>query len=122
MKILFCHNHYQRRGGEDESYAGETRLLESHGHEVVHYTVHNDEIEDLLSLDVAARTIWSRRSHAQVRELIRWHHPDVMHCQNTFPLISSSVYYAARAESVPVVQTLRNYRLLCPNALFLRNK
>jgi glycosyltransferase involved in cell wall biosynthesis len=31
------------------------------------------------------------------------------------------VYYAAKREGVPVVQSLHNYRLLCPNALFLRN-
>jgi glycosyltransferase involved in cell wall biosynthesis len=44
-----------------------------------------------------------------------------MHCTNTFPLMSPSVYQAARAEGVPVVQSLRNYRLLCPGALFLRD-
>jgi glycosyltransferase involved in cell wall biosynthesis len=31
------------------------------------------------------------------------------------------VYYAAKAARVPVVQTLHNYRLLCPNALFYRD-
>jgi glycosyltransferase involved in cell wall biosynthesis len=41
--------------------------------------------------------------------------------QNFFPLISPAVYYAARAEGVPVVQTLRNYRLLCSNGLFFRD-
>src|SRR5690606_31761854 len=46
---------------------------------------------------------------------------EVMHCTNTFPLMSPSVYRAARAEGVPVVQSLRNYRLLCPGALFLRD-
>ena len=37
------------------------------------------------------------------------------------PLISPAAYYAARAEGVPVVQALHNYRLLCPNALFYRD-
>jgi glycosyltransferase involved in cell wall biosynthesis len=36
-------------------------------------------------------------------------------------LLSASIYYAARNENVPVVQSLRNYRLLCPNAYFLRD-
>ena len=47
--------------------------------------------------------------------------PAVMHCITAFPLLSPAVYYAARAEGVPVVQSLRNYRLLCPNGLFLRD-
>ncbi len=44
-----------------------------------------------------------------------------MHCTNTFPLLSPAVYDAARDQGVPVVQSLHNYRLLCPNALFLRD-
>jgi glycosyltransferase involved in cell wall biosynthesis len=45
----------------------------------------------------------------------------VAHFHNTFPLVSPAGYYAAKAEGVPVVQTLHNYRLLCPNALFFRD-
>ena len=57
-----------------------------------------------------------------LRALIRRHHPDVVHCHNTFPLISPSAYYAAKIEGVPVVQTLHNSRLLCPNGLLLRDR
>lgn len=41
-----------------------------------------------------------------------------MHVQNFFPLISPSVYFAAKARGVPVVQSIRNYRLFCLNGLF----
>ncbi|MDD3225119.1 MAG: glycosyltransferase family 4 protein [Clostridium sp.] len=40
---------------------------------------------------------------------------------NTFPLISPSVYYAAFSCKVPVVQTIHNFRMLCPGATFTRN-
>jgi len=43
-----------------------------------------------------------------------------MHAHNIFPLISPSAYYAARAEGVAVVQTLHNYRLLCPAGTLYR--
>ncbi|MBV8897360.1 MAG: glycosyltransferase family 4 protein, partial [Acidobacteriaceae bacterium] len=36
-------------------------------------------------------------------------------------LISPSLYYAAAAEHVPVVQTLHNYRLICPGANLYRD-
>src|SRR5205814_1104988 len=52
---------------------------------------------------------------------IRAQRPRVAHFHNTFPLISPAAYYAARAEGVGVVQTLHNFRLLCPNALFFRD-
>ena len=53
--------------------------------------------------------------------LIARERPDVMHCVNTFPLISPAAYYAARDAGVGVVQSLHNYRLLCPNGLLLRD-
>ena len=121
MKILLCHNHYQQLGGEDLSFAAEAALLEREGHEVVRHTVHNEDIVGMNRLQTACRTIWSRQSYRDVREIIRRGRPQVMHCTNSFPLLSPSIYYAARAEGVPVVQSLRNYRLLCPGAYFLRD-
>ena len=97
MKLLLCHNHYQQRGGEDQVFEAESALLESRGHDVSRYTVHNDSIGALSRLRLAAGTIWSRRSHDRVRRLIRDHRPDVVDFYNTFPLLSPSVYHAARA-------------------------
>jgi len=121
MKIVMCHNHYQQPGGEDLSFAQEARLLESRGQEVVRYTKHNDEIRESGKLAAARCTIWNRETHRELRELLRDERPDVVHFTNTFPLISPSAYYAAREEGVAVVQSLRNYRLLCPNAQFMRD-
>jgi len=120
MKLLLCHNHYQQAGGEDEVFAAESALLESFGHQVVRYAVHNDRIADTGRARLAVDTLWNRDSHRQIRRLIRRERPDVVHFYNTFPLLSPSVYYAARAESCPVVQSLHNYRLMCPNAIFYR--
>src|SRR5262249_37589860 len=121
MKVLLCHNYYQQPGGEDQSFAAEADLLEAHGHDVVRFTVHNDAIDQMSRWEVARKTVWNRQTYTQLRELIRREKPSIMHCTNTFPLISPAAYYAARAEGVRVVQALRNYRLLCPNGLFLRN-
>jgi glycosyltransferase involved in cell wall biosynthesis len=52
--------------------------------------------------------------------MVRQWKPDVAHFHNTFPLISPSAYYACQREGVPVVQTLHNYRLLCPTANLFR--
>jgi glycosyltransferase involved in cell wall biosynthesis len=121
MKILLCHNYYQQRGGEDQSFKDEAWLLESHGHDVIRYTRHNDDIADMSRRHVAAKTIWNRRTYNELRSIIQRERPDVMHCTNTFPLISPAAYTAARKERLPVVQALRNYRLLCPSATFLRD-
>jgi glycosyltransferase involved in cell wall biosynthesis len=120
MKILIVHNYYQQPGGEDHCLAAEVAMLEANGHEVITYRISNDAIDGMNRLRLAARTIWSRGAYREVRGLIRKHRPRIAHFHNTFPLISPAGYYAAQVENVRVVQTLHNYRLLCPNALFFR--
>ncbi len=121
MKIFMAHNFYQQQGGEDRSFAAEAEILERNGHTVHRYTKHNDEINQMGKLQVAQATIWNRSVYRELRDLFRQEKFDIAHFQNTFPLISPAAYYAAQAEGVPVVQSLRNYRLMCPNALFFRD-
>lgn len=121
MKILIAHNYYQQPGGEDGCVASEAALLEMHGHNVFQYSLHNDSINAIGRFQVAARTIWSQPAYHEMRALIRLHRPQIVHFHNTFPLISPAAYYAAQAENTRVVQTLHNFRLLCPNALFFRD-
>jgi len=120
MRVLTVHNYYQQPGGEEQIFATESALLESHGHEVFRYTVNNDEITSTNPLVLAKNTFWNSKVYDEMRSLIREKKPQVAHFHNTFPLISPSAYYAAKDEGVAVVQTLHNYRLLCPNALFFR--
>jgi glycosyltransferase involved in cell wall biosynthesis len=117
MKILLCHNYYLQPGGEDQVFADEGRLLESHGHEVIRHTADNRAIASMSRVKLAWRTLWNSQSYREVRALIRRERPDVMHCTNIFPLLSQSIYYAAQAEKVPVVQSLHNFRMLCANAI-----
>lgn len=115
-----AHNYYQQPGGEDQSFSSEAALLEAAGHEVLRFTCHNDEVTTRSSLGLAVDTVWNSDSARRLRSVLRRGSVEIAHFQNTFPMISPSAYYAARREGVPVVQSLRNYRLLCPNALFYR--
>ena len=120
-KIMVMHEYYQQPGGEDEVFAAESNLLREHGHEVLSYTDHNDRIKDMSSLALARATVWNGAAYRELRKLFSVERPQLVHVHNTFPLISPGAYYAARAEGVPVVQTLHNYRLFCLNALFFRD-
>jgi glycosyltransferase involved in cell wall biosynthesis len=122
MKILSVHNRYLQRGGEDASREAEEQLLLDHGHDVIRFEADNREIKTLGTWRTALRTVWSGPAYAAISDLIRRQHPDVMHVQNFFPLLSPSVYYAARRLNVPVVQSLRNYRTICSNSQFLRDQ
>lgn len=122
--ILQVHNRYQIPGGEDTVAENERRLLEAHGHRVVRYFRDNKEMKDfslLQKLLLPVTTVFNPRTYREVRRLIRTEHIDIVHVHNTLNLISPSVYYAALAEGVPVVQTVHNFRLLCPGATFYRD-
>ena len=123
MRILLVHNSYQQPGGEDAVVAAERALLSAHGHEVISYRRSNDELNERgLFGPVAAgfETTWSSRSYREIKKLLEKEKPDVAHFHNTCPLISPAAYHACARAGVPVVQTLHNYRLLCPSATFVR--
>jgi glycosyltransferase involved in cell wall biosynthesis len=124
MKILIVHNAYQQGGGEDVVAANEARLLAERGHSVIWYRRDNDEIRAETGprkLALGLKTVWAPDSYGKLRSLLKRESPNVAHFHNTFPLISPAAYHTCSDFGVPVVQTLHNYRLLCPGATFFRN-
>ena len=123
LSVLVIHNQYQQPGGEDAAVRAEVDLLRSAGNRVALYARNNSDIAGygpLRKASLLASTAWNRRTYAEVRALIREHHPDIAHCHNFLPLVSPSAYYACKSAGVPVVQTLHNYRLLCPSGHLIR--
>lgn len=120
LRVLVVHNAYQLRGGEDSVVDAEVALLRARGHSVEIIARHNDEINQLPRPGLAVQTLWSRQTFSQISEQAQRFRPDVIHVHNTLPLVSPSVFWAAAKHKIPVVQTLHNFRLLCPQATFLR--
>jgi glycosyltransferase involved in cell wall biosynthesis len=124
MKIVVVHNTYQQPGGEDIVFHNECELLRGAGHDVIPYQRSNHDVSNYVSvrqLALAKNTIWASDTRKAFRDLLLQERPDVVHVHNTFVMMSPSIYWACRDASVPVVQTLHNYRLLCPGATFFRD-
>src|ERR1700730_12220162 len=126
MRVLLVHNRYRTSApsGEDAAVRNEERMLQARGVEVVAFDRCNDDIKDssfIAKTAAAANTIWSQNSRDELRKVLRQVRPDVVHVHNTFSMLSPSVYGACKAEGLPVVQTLHNFRFFCPSALFLRD-
>ncbi|MGO8814050.1 MAG: glycosyltransferase family 4 protein [Terriglobia bacterium] len=124
MKVILVHNYYQLPGGEDRVFAQERELLQSHGHQVVTYERSNNEMlgsSRLERLRLPKKTVWAKDSYEQVLALLRKERPQVVHVHNTFVQVSPSIFAACREVGVPVVQSLHNFRLLCPSATFFRD-
>lgn len=99
----------------------EIDLLREHGHEVLFYQRHNDELKTISLPAAAVSTIWAKRSTDDLDRLCKEFQPDVVHVHNTVPLISPSLYWAAVRRNIPIIQTLHNFRLICPQAMLLRD-
>ena len=125
LRVLQVHTRYRQAGGEDEVVAAERRLLEEAGVEVRQVIFDNADLRESESLAgdlrLAASAIWSRSAERRVRAALRAHRSQVMHVHNTFSAASPSVYAAASALRIPVVQTLHNYRPICPAATAFRD-
>lgn len=123
-KVLIVHNYYQIPGGEDTVVANEKKMLEDNGHEVFTYTRNNNEIKKkslLGKLLLVFESIFSIKTYREVKKSIKKNKIDIVHVHNTLSLISPSVYYAAFKCKIPVVQTIHNFRLLCPAATLYRD-
>lgn len=123
-RILQVHNFYQIPGGEDVVVRNEKRLLEEHGHKVFTYYRSNKELSEkgiLGKLLLPFTAVYSLRTLREIKQLIKENQIDIVHVHNTLTMVSPSVFYAAFQCHVPVVQTLHNFRMLCPAGSFFRD-
>jgi len=116
MKVLIVHNRYKILGGEDLSTEAEVALLRCNGVEVDTFYVNNADIDIKHRATLAMNTVWSKHFYREIREKIEQEKYDLVHVQNFFPLLSPSIFYACQKAGTKVVMSVRNYRLICPNA------
>jgi glycosyltransferase involved in cell wall biosynthesis len=142
MRILMCNSFYYLRGGAERCFFDLTKLLTEHGHEVIPFSMHHPQNFDspyadyflshidfpsLLSEDkgisnqwkVAERTIYSYEAHQKIKRLIRDVKPDIAHIHGIAHETSPSILPVIKQAGIPIVQTLHDYKLLCPNTNFV---
>jgi glycosyltransferase involved in cell wall biosynthesis len=118
MKILLVHNFYGSAApsGENTVYAAERELLRQHGHTIIEFTRHSDEIINrgiFGTIQGALATPWNPFSKQALRSVLETEKPDIMHVHNTFPLLSPSIFHATKGFHTATVLTLHNYRTFC---------
>ncbi|MBD2328174.1 glycosyltransferase [Alkalinema sp. FACHB-956] len=121
MRILQLHNRYQIVGGEEGVVQSEQALLRQYGHSVELLEVSNDDLRNSWSKVLAApQAIYSWTAKRLLCDRLAQFQPDIVHVHNFFPLLSPSIYDACHDRGIPVIQTLHNYRLICPKAMLFR--
>ncbi|NNE08730.1 MAG: glycosyltransferase, partial [Gemmatimonadetes bacterium] len=133
MKILEVNKYYYLRGGSERYLFDITALLEQAGHEVVPFSMKNDrnrptpfENDFLDEIDYradrplvqklgeAARVIWNREAYRKTKAIVKRERPDIAHLHNIAHQLSGSVVAALHDMGVPMVQTMHDYKRICP--------
>jgi glycosyltransferase involved in cell wall biosynthesis len=114
LRVLIAHSFYRVSGGEDRYVQQQVKLLQPH-HDVEIIAASNDALK--ADMSTAARMVFSRRTSHAVEERIDRFTPDVIHLHNPYPALGPAVHLAATSRGVPLVQTIHNLRLRCPNGL-----
>jgi len=120
MKILVIHNKYGQFSGEEAYVESQINVLRAKGHQVSTYFRSSEELEKipLGKLKAFFTGLYNPRSIKQLTVLIKKEEPDVVHIHNLYPLISPAILPRIKKMNIPIVMTIHNYRLLCPNGLF----
>lgn len=119
MRILIVHNHYGGLSGESSIMEQHENVLKSNGHEVVKYTRSSLELNEirfgkLLAFFSGLHNPYSVRG---IEKVLRKFRPDVAHIHNLYPFFSPAILPVIRNAGIPIVMTVHNYRLFCPNGL-----
>jgi len=95
-------------------------LLEQHGHRVRCYTRSSAELKKMkFGAGLAFFTaLYNPGSIRQVKQVLHEFKPDLVHIHNLYPLISPAALSCIHDAGIPIVMTVHNYRLVCPNGLF----
>ena len=111
MRILIAHSFYRLGGGEDRYVSQQVDLL-GNRHDVKLIGTRNEDLTP--GLKTAGQMIYSHR-RSEIEEIMEDHRPDVVHVHNVYPGLGPAVHLAASRRSIPLVMTVHNFRLRCPN-------
>ena len=113
MRILLAHAFYRVPGGEDSYVRAQAELLRKrHDVELL------GPVNDTLSKAAAAhRLVYSAAARREVERAVDRFRPHLIHVHNPYPSLGPAVHVAASRRSIPLVMTVHNLRLRCPNGL-----
>src|SRR3989344_3600610 len=134
MKILQINKFYYRRGGAENHFLDLCELLENHGENVVPFamkhpknlpTVYNKNFVSNIDLEKvgissmlkSGRIFYSLEAKRKISKLINREKPDIAHAHLIYHQLSPSILVALKKKKVPVVMTLSDWKLICPNYL-----
>ncbi|MFH0805787.1 MAG: glycosyltransferase family 4 protein [Patescibacteria group bacterium] len=134
MKILQINKFFFLKGGAERHFFDLSELLTKKGHKVLAWSTKHPqnffwpEEESFAqysdfskkegffkNFKKIRRMFWNKEAKRKLEEVIKKEKPDIVHLHNVFSHLSSSIIYALKKHSIPIVMTLHDYKLFCPN-------
>ena len=138
MKILLVHNYFHMVGGAETHFFDIARLLKQKGHEVIFFSMKDKknfqtefvryfvsnlspwkELTLSKKIKSLCRIFYSFEAKKKIRRLIEEQKPDIVHIHNIWHEISFSIIYEIRKYNIPIIMTLHDYMMICPNRKML---
>ena len=143
MKILMINKFWYNRGGSETYTFSLSNLLKSKGHKIIPFSMHhkdnfpnvysNDFVSNIDFVDslknfgmvssfkVASRNIYSLEAKRKIENLIKTTRPDIAHLHNIHHHLTPSILHPLKKHNIPIIWTLHDYRLICPNSTFIKD-
>jgi glycosyltransferase involved in cell wall biosynthesis len=138
MIVLQANKFHFVKGGAERYYLDVSRRLRARGHTVIPFAMRHARNEPseferyfvsevdyhgsmgtLHKLRAAARSVYSRETVRRIGDLVAHERPQVAHLHNIYHQISPALIQALDHQGVPMVQTLHDYKVICPGYLFM---
>lgn len=141
MKILMLHKFYYIEGGAERYVFNITDLLEEKDHTVIPFAMQDERnfqseyssyfaerfgpdqlfaTKNIIKrAQIAGRTIYNRQAQEKLASLIERTRPDIAHVHSIYHHLSPSVLHTLKQYKLPVIMTLHDYKIVCPNYIFL---
>ena len=134
MKILMVNKFLYPRGGSESYMLKLGEQFRTQGHEVEYFGMYDEKNTvfnscgqytsnmDFHSTGVARflypfKILYSWEAARKIGKVLDAFRPDVVHMNNINFQLTPSIIYAVKARKIPLVQTVHDYQMLCPNHL-----
>ena len=134
MKILMVNKFLYPRGGCETYMLNLAEELKAKGHEVEYFGMYDDKNTVGNSADLYTtnmhfhsnklerflypfKIIYSKEAYKKIGKLLDSFKPDIVHMNNINFQLTPSIIYAIKKRNIPLVQTVHDYQMICPNHL-----
>ena len=137
MKILQINNYHFPRGGSDRYFLNLTRELSHRGHHVKSFAPNDQrdtdeefktsyqprgiDINNGISLRHSLNFFYSLTNRRAIESTLEKFKPDIAHLHIYYGQITPSIIAPLVKMGVPIVQTLHEYKIVCPAQSLIRN-